>query len=87
MRSRRTRHPRRKGTPETAHQVRAAFEATVWRAARHGLVLDRQRGFLWAVYTLTSLDQDTVILYDLREVHEHLDRLDPPSPLPLARRR
>ncbi|MFE3456000.1 hypothetical protein ACFXKD_00530 [Nocardiopsis aegyptia] len=62
----------RTGTRDDVTRIRQAFAATRWRAARHGLVLDRTRG---SVYTLTSLDGQPSILYDLPEVHSHLDRL------------
>ena len=65
----------RTGTREDVTRVRRAWGSTQWRAAQHGLVLDRTRGFLGAVYTLAGLDGRTTILYDLPEVHSHLDRL------------
>jgi hypothetical protein len=65
----------RTGTRDDVTRFREAFAATRWRAAEHGLVLDRTRGLLAAVYTLTPLGGHPVILYDLAEVHSHLDRL------------
>jgi hypothetical protein len=65
----------RTGTRDDVTRFREAFAATRWRAAEHGLALDRTRGFLGSVYTLAGLGGGTAILYDLAEVHDHLDRL------------
>lgn len=81
VRSRRTRPSRHMGTPEVVYQARNRYETTVWRAAQHGLVLTRERRLLGTVHTLADLDQTTATLYDLREVHGHLDRLGPPGAL------
>ncbi|GAB2520820.1 hypothetical protein HNR10_000727 [Nocardiopsis aegyptia] len=65
----------RSGTRNDVTRFRQAFAATRWRAAQHDLVLDRTQGLLGSVYTLTSLKGRPAILYDLGEVHAHLDRL------------
>ncbi|MFC9084908.1 hypothetical protein [Nocardiopsis dassonvillei] len=74
MRNRQPRPPRRPGTPDRPHQLRVAFEEARWQAAQRGLVLTRERRMLGAVYTLTSLDAETTILYDLGEVRAFLNR-------------
>ncbi|RKS04995.1 hypothetical protein DFP74_0576 [Nocardiopsis sp. Huas11] len=79
MRHRHGKPLRRTRIPAAAHQVRKDFEDARWEAAQHGLILTRARRLLGAVYTLVSLDGEAVILYDLRELREYLDRLDPPS--------
>ncbi len=52
---------------------RAAFQEVRWQAAQQGFVLSRARRLVGAVYTLTSLDGDTVLLYDLGEVRAFLN--------------
>ncbi|WP_306370108.1 hypothetical protein [Nocardiopsis sp. CC223A] len=52
--------------------LRTRFEDLRWRAALHGLVLTRERRLLGAVYLLTPLEGEAVILYDLNEVIGHL---------------
>jgi hypothetical protein len=79
MRNRCATPPRRTRGPQAAHQARTRYEAALWRAARHGLALTRDRGVLGTLYTLVSPTGGTVLLYDLAEVHDHLDRLGPPS--------
>ncbi|WP_159944688.1 hypothetical protein [Nocardiopsis sp. FR6] len=66
--------PRLTGTGPRSIRTPASFDGARWSAAQQGYVLTRQKGFLGAVYALTPLNGDTVILHNLAEVRAFLNR-------------
>ncbi|WP_017573285.1 hypothetical protein [Nocardiopsis halotolerans] len=66
--------PRLTGTGLRGVRTPTGFDGARWSAAQQGYVLTRQKRFLGAVYALTPLNGDTVILHDLAEVRAFLNQ-------------